>query len=112
MGRIIDIAEFIPQYQCDPDGPGGVFTFEITDELLPWNNGKFHVEFKNGKSSLTEETAGYYLKMSIGTLTTLLMGYKTAEYLWNMGKIEGSAAAVGILDDVLLHEIPYVSDYI
>ncbi len=112
MGRIIDIAEFIPQYHCDPDGPGGVFTFEITDELLPWNNGKFHVEFKNGKSSLTEETAGYYLKMSIGTLTTLLMGYKTAEYLWNMGKIEGSAAAVGILDDVLLHEIPYVSDYI
>ncbi|MCI7169424.1 GNAT family N-acetyltransferase [bacterium] len=86
--------------------------FEVSDELLPWNNGTFHVEFKNGKSCLTEETAGYHLKMSIGTLTTLLMGYKTAEYLWNMGKIEGSAAAVGILDDVLLHEIPYVSDYI
>ena len=50
--------------------------------------------------------------MSIGTLTTLMMGYKNAEYLFNMGKIEGDVEGVGKIDDVLLHEIPYVSDYI
>ena len=112
MGRIIDIAQFIPQYKSDPDGPGGVFAFEVSDELLPWNNGTFTIAFRDGKSSISGETPKYHLKMSIGTLTTLLMGYKTAEYLWNMGKIEGTAEAVGRLDDVLLHEIPYVSDYI
>lgn len=112
MGRIIDIAQFIPQYKSDPDGPGGVFAFEVSDELLPWNNGIFTIAFRDGKSSISGETPKYHLKMSIGTLTTLLMGYKTAEYLWNMGKIEGTAETVGRLDDVLLHEIPYVSDYI
>ena len=40
MGRIIDIAQFIPQYKSDPDGTGGVFAFEVSDELLPWNMGK------------------------------------------------------------------------
>ena len=112
MGRIIDIVQFIPQYHSDPDGPGGIFTFEVTDELLPWNNGNFTIEFCDGRSFLTEKQATYHLKMTIGTLTTLFMGYKTAEYLANMGKIEGTDEAVGRLDDVLLHEIPYVSDYI
>lgn len=84
----------------------------ITDELLPWNNGNFNIAFKDGKSRISKRQAKYHLKMSIGTLTALLMGYKTAEYLYNMGKIEGEAEAVGRLDDVLLHEIPYVSDYI
>ena len=79
MGRIIDIEQFIPQYPSDPDGPGGVFAFEVVDELLPWNNGEFTIEFRDGKSCISQKQADYHLKMSIGTLTTLLMGYKTAE---------------------------------
>lgn len=112
MGRIIDIKQFVEQYQSDPDGPGGIFEFEITDELLPWNNGSFIIEFIDGKSNISQKKPEYHLKMSIGTLTTLMMGYKNAEYLFNMGKIEGDAESVGKIDDVLLHEIPYVSDYI
>ena len=54
----------------------------------------------------------YNLKMTIGTFTTLLLGYKSAEKLLHMGKIEGTYDAVGKLDDILFHEIPYVSDYI
>ena len=112
MGRIIDIKQFVHQYQSDPDGPGGIFEFEITDELLPWNNGNFIIEFVDGRSNISQKKPEYHLKMSIGTLTTLMMGYKNAEYLFNMGKIEGDVEGVGKIDDVLLHEIPYVSDYI
>ena len=52
------------------------------------------------------------LKMEIGTLTTLLLGYKTAECLYALERIEGKQEAVDRLDDVLYHKIPYTSDYI
>jgi len=50
--------------------------------------------------------------MGIGTLSTLLLGYKTAERLFELERIEGREEAVERLDDVLFHKIPYISDYI
>lgn len=43
---------------------------------------------------------------------TLLLGYKTAERLYALERIEGKQEAVDRLDDVLYHKIPYISDYI
>ena len=43
---------------------------------------------------------------------TLMLGYKTAEKLHVMDKIQASDEAVEHLDDILFHRIPYVSDYI
>ena len=52
------------------------------------------------------------MKLSIATLTALMLGYKTATKLQRLGRIEGEDRAVRLLDDVLLHEAPYISDYI
>ena len=112
MGRIIDVAEFFGSYHCDPDEPEAIFCFEVEDWLLPWNNGKFTVKFEHGICTLTDEEPEYDMKLSIATLTTLLLGYKTAEKLYGMNRIVAEPAAVEILDDILLHQIPYVSDYI
>lgn len=112
MGRIIDVAEFFKSYACDPDEPAAVFRFDVTDELLPWNNGSFTVRFERGKCRITDEPAEYEMGLSIATLTTLLLGYKTAEKLYVMDRIKAEHSAVEILDDILFHTIPYVSDYI
>ena len=45
-------------------------------------------------------------------LTALLLGYKTAERLYELERISGSESAIERLDDVLFHKIPYISDYI
>ena len=45
-------------------------------------------------------------------LTTLLVGYKSALKLYRMGRIEADPAAVLRLDKAILHEAPYISDYI
>ena len=37
---------------------------------------------------MTREPAEYHLKMGIGTFTTLLLGYKTAERLYELERIE------------------------
>ena len=50
--------------------------------------------------------------MSVATLTTLLLGYKSASKLYRMGRITANEETIQLLDDVLLHEIPYISDYI
>ena len=112
MGRIIDVEDFLADYPCDPDGGTLTIALEIEDQLLPWNDRTFTVKFENGKCVQTNEPAEYRLKMGIGTFTTLLLGYKTAERLFELERIEGREEAVERLDDVLFHKIPYISDYI
>lgn len=112
MGRIIDIESFLQDYPCDPDGGTLYIELEIEDHLLSWNNRSFRLCFSDGTCMLTDEPAEYKLKMEIGTLTTLLLGYKTAERLYALERIEGKQEAVDRLDDVLFHKIPYISDYI
>ena len=85
---------------------------DITDDLLPWNNRVFTVKFEDGKCRVVHEPAEYKLKMGIGTLSTLLLGYKTADRLYELERIEGREEAAERLDDVLFHKIPYISDYI
>lgn len=112
MGRIVDVEEFFSMYRCDPDEKNVSISFEITDDFLEWNNRTFNVYFHNGICTLTEQVAEYKVKMSIATLTTLLLGYKTATQLWRMERIEADEESIAKLDDILLHESPYISDYI
>lgn len=112
MGRIIDIKQFFGKYAIDPDEPACIYAFDIEDELLSWNNGRFIVLFKDGHCSITSGTPDYTMKMSIATLTTMLLGYKSAEKLYSMERIETTKEAVEKLDDILFHAVPYVSDYI
>ena len=99
MGRIIDIRQFFAKYACDPDEPSVCIRFYIEDDLLAWNNGYFTYLFDNGKCIETEQQPDYEVSMSIGTLTTLMLGYKTAEKLHVMDKIQASDEAVEHLDE-------------
>ncbi len=112
MGRIVDIRQFLERYNCAPNKEGTSFTFEITDDFLPWNNTTLSVRFSHGKSMIIEEETPYHLKLSIATLTTLLLGYKTSTKLYRMGRITANAESIRLLDNALLHETPYISDYI
>ena len=47
-----------------------------------WNNGTFRVLFQSGQCFLTDREADLHVSMNISTLTTLLLGYKTAAQLW------------------------------
>ena len=106
------LASFIISQYGDPDGGTLTIALEIEDKLLPWNDRTFTVKFENGECTQTQEPPEHHLKMGIGTLSTLLLGYKTAERLYELERIEGREEAVERLDDVLFHKIPYISDYI
>jgi len=112
MGRIVDAEQFFPKYRCDPTAENVTIAFEIEDHFLPWNNKTVTVLFHRGECSLSVAAAKHHVKLSIATLTALMLGYKTATKLQRLGRIEGEERTVRLLDDVLLHEAPYISDYI
>ena len=112
MGRIVDVEQFLRLYPCEPEEPGVCFSFEVEDTFLPWNNGRFTVLFQQGKTSLVQRRADFHVKLFIATLSALLMGYKTAARLHRLGRIEAEPRAIARLDNALLQETPYISDYI
>ena len=112
MGRIVDVEQFLRLYPCEPEEPGVCFAFDVEDTFLPWNNGRFTVLFQQGKTSLVQKRADFHVKLSIATLSALLMGYKTAAKLHRLGRIEAEPRAIARLDNALLQETPYISDYI
>ena len=59
-----------------------------------------------------EKQAEQTVRLSIASLTTLMLGYKSAAKLYRLGRIQAEEETVCLLDDVLLHEVPYLSDYI
>lgn len=112
MGRIVDAEQFFSAYACDPSEGGVCFAFDIEDGFLEWNDKTVIVRFENGRCRVTDEKPDYTVHLTIATLTTLLLGYKTATKLHRMGRIVADTEAVLKLDNVLLHESPYISDYI
>lgn len=113
MGRIVDVKEFFASYPCDPGEKDVCIAFDITDPFLDWNSDTFNVLFHAGGCHVGRHSPDFHVSMSIGALTTLLLGYKSAAQLYRRGRIETpNAEAIRRLDDAILHETPYISDYI
>ena len=112
MGRIVDVEQFLQNYRCNPDTPEVLITFDISDPILEWNQRIFTICFDRGQCSLVEKESPFRVRMTIGTLSALMLGYKTAAQLAWREKIEGDAASIRMLDSALQHELPYISDYI
>ena len=112
MGRIVDVEQFFQKYHCDPTAENAVFTFVVDDPFFAHNNRAITVHFHRGECAVVNTVSHNRVKLSIATLTTLLLGYKTAAKLYRMGRIEADKDTVRLLDDTILHEMPYISDYI
>ena len=111
MARIVDVPMFFEDYRIDDAEADVCFSFQIEDPFLDWNNGTFNVLFHGGRAEVTGMDPDYTVSMSIGTLSTLLLGYMDATQLARLERIEGSPEAIEALDEILIHEIPYISDY-
>lgn len=112
MGRIVDVEAFFMRYRCDPTEADVCIRFEVEDTFLDWNNRGFNVFFRNGRATVTDREPDYTVKLSIGTLTTIMLGYMTATQLYKLERIQGPPEAIVAIDEVVLHETPYISDFI
>ena len=112
MARIVDVEQFFVDYRTDGAEADVVFAFEVEDSFLEWNNRTFCVLFHGGRAEVTDMEPDYTVSLSIGSLTTMLMGYMTASQLARLERLKAEPEAVEALDEILIHEIPYISDYL
>jgi predicted acetyltransferase len=112
MGRIIDFEQFLEKYRFEDDADGISITFDVTDPFLEWNNRKFTVAINKSKGKIVNTESKYKAKLSIGTLTTLLLGYKNPMELAKIERIEASEETIKLIHHALIEDKPYISDYI
>lgn len=109
MARIVDVKEFLLRYPFDIVGES--FTIKISDPIANWNNRSFHLNWSSGNLLISESEVGPKVEMDIGTLSTLVMGYKSVAYLTRIGRIKGDRKAIHLLSKSIVVDKAYMSDY-
>jgi len=112
MGRIIDFEAFMAEYRFEDDIEGVAITFDVQDSVLEWNNRSFTILINNGKGEFINKQSKYKVTLTIGTLTTLLLGYKRASELARIERITASDETIRMIDNAIIECKPYISDYI
>ncbi len=112
MGRIIDCESFLCQYNWVDIKRQDSISFVVEDNLLEWNNNCFTIEFlPNEKPKLSSCICEKIVKLSIGTLTAMLLGYKLPSYLYTIEQLDTKKEIVALLDNIIPKGKPYISDY-
>lgn len=114
MARIVDVAEFISQYPFQIITEELHLHFVVSDEMAPWNQGNFEVYWEDAEvrcQQVEEEPTVNVVKLSIQSLTTMLMGYKRPSYLYENEKLDMEYYMVQILEQLIPTGKAYFSDY-
>ncbi len=112
MARIVDFPAFIADYPFKADAAEREWRFTMTDPILDCNQGSFLLKIsKNGRGEVISITDQCTDKISIQTMTTMLMGYKRPDYLAKIGRLQTSEDIIDMLEDAIEQQTPYISDY-
>ncbi len=107
--RLVDLVTAWQQ-RGYPQGISTELHWQITDPLLPQNNGSFVLTIANGKGTVTRGGQGN-LKIAIDHLPPLFTGFCGAAYLAQLGLLEGDAHSVAIADAVFSSSPPWMQDF-
>lgn len=112
MARIVDFEAFISNYPFKPCPFEREWKFTLTDPIMECNQGTFLLKIsKNGYGKATRIYEQCSDKISIQTMTTMLMGYKRPYYLLKIGRICTNETIIDMLEDSIEQQTPYISDY-
>jgi len=85
MARIVDVARALPQRGYQEEGR---LTFEVTDELCTWNQGRWEMEVSDGVASVRSSRKSPQLAMPVSTLALLVFNYANASLAQRIGKLD------------------------
>lgn len=109
MARIVDLEAFLKEY---PFLKGGrPFHFKVTDPLVPWNENVFGIEWDDDKPIVTNNAVGNPAELTIQTLTSLLMSYRSPVYFYDIERLKTDPDTLRILEEIIPDQKPYFSDY-
>lgn len=112
MGRIVDFQAFAAGYPFKPDASEREWRFTLSDPIMECNQGSFLLRIsRDGCGEATRISEPCSDKISIQTMTTMLMGYKRPDYLAKIGRLQADGSVIDMLEDAIEQQTPYISDY-
>ena len=85
MARIIDVEQALPKRRYHEEG---ILTFEIHDDLCPWNRGRWKLETSTSGTSIGRTSEEPQLVMPISTLALLVFGQISATEAARMERLD------------------------
>ena len=113
MGRIVDAQQFLAHYNFTKGCEGAEFTFIVEDPMLNINSRPFTLKLDGrGRAELHGHVSQAKASLSIGTLTSMLLGYKRPSYLRSMERLSADDETIKLLESAIPNDKAYISDYI
>jgi predicted acetyltransferase len=92
-----------------PSGLDTRIEFEVTDNQLPWNEGRFTLEIAGGRAEVSRGGSGS-LSLDVRTLAPLYTGYYTARELRVAGRLEADEQALSAAQLAFSGPSPWMED--
>ncbi|MBG9836713.1 MULTISPECIES: enhanced intracellular survival protein Eis [Bacillus cereus group] len=109
MGRIVDVEQFLKQYELNWNNVQQEVIVHITDSFAPWNN--ITVRLANHEITIVEETTEKGIKLDINALSAIMLGYKRPLELNELELISGSEEEIRAFENVVPVQKPFIYDF-
>jgi predicted acetyltransferase len=110
LARIVDVERALIQRNYSHEA---VLTFEISDDLCPWNHGQWKLEVSRNGSIVNRTSEKPQLRMPVSTLAMLLFGQISASEAARMNRLEAiNESTLSMWDSVMLTKYrPFCADF-
>lgn len=110
MGRIVDVEQFLKQYELNWNNVQQELILHITDSFAPWNN--VSVRLANHEITIMkEETIDKGIKLDINALSTIMLGYKRPLELNELEIISGSEEEIQAFEKIIPVREAFIYDF-
>lgn len=109
MGRIVDVEQFLKQYELNWNNVQQEVILHITDSFAPWNN--VSVRLVNYEITIIEEPMDKGIKLDINALSTILLGYKRPLELNELELISGSEEEIQAFEKIVPVREAFIYDF-
>ncbi|WP_142336857.1 GNAT family N-acetyltransferase [Bacillus toyonensis] len=109
MGRIVDVEQFLKQYEFNWNDVQQEVILHITDSFAPWNN--VVVRLANHELTIVEEATEKGIKLDINALSTIMFGYKRPLELNELELISGNEEAMRSFENLVPVRKPFIYDF-
>ncbi|PGE72652.1 GNAT family N-acetyltransferase [Bacillus toyonensis] len=109
MGRIVDVEQFLKQYEFNWNDVQQEVILHIKDSFAPWNN--VVVRLANHELTIVEEATEKGIKLDINALSTIMFGYKRPLELNELELISGSEEAMRSFENLVPVRKPFIYDF-
>lgn len=110
MARIVDVETFLKEYPFVRKVETA-FHFQVSDSLAEWNNRVFGIVPTDNGFTVTNEAIGNSVTLNIGTLTALLMSFRSPTYFSKIEHLTTDITTLRLLEQIIPNKQPYFSDY-